>query len=231
MPFAKLDAIKPTTMAAGGSSSESEVRMNANQMNSGRGYWLAWFLASVMGFGMGAVLGTGFSYGPLFRGMPESLLGTITGMVMGGLGSYFQWVVLRERISGVGLWTVAGMLGFGLALGAMDVIGSADHFAVLGIFTVVALFGLGGGTLQWLILRRKVAHAGWWLVASCLGCLIGILDFPFVIALGEAGKWTQAILTFGLVFGAGYGAITGATMVWLLRQSPASNIEGLAAAP
>ena len=95
----------------------------------------------------------------------------------------------------------------------------------------VALFGLGGGMLQWLILRRKVAHAGWWLVASCLGCLIGILDFPFVIALGEAGKWTQAILTFGLVFGAGYGAITGATMVWLLRQSPASNIEGLAAAP
>jgi len=37
-------------------------------------------------------------------------------------------------------------------------------------------------------------------------------------------------MTFGLVFGAGNGAITGAALFWLLRQSPFSNIEGLATA-
>jgi hypothetical protein len=210
--------------------SEREARMNTNQMNTGRGYWLAWFPASVMGYGIGAVLGTGLCYGPLFRGMPDSVLSTLTGIVMGTWGSYFQWVVLRERIAGAGLWTLAGTLGYGLALGASEVIGSADHFASMGILMVIAVFGLGGGMLQWLILHRKVAHAGRWLVASCLGSLIGILDFHFGMALGEAGKWTQAILTFGLVFGAGYGAITGAMLIWLLRQSPSGDVEALVAA-
>jgi hypothetical protein len=91
-----------------------------------------------------------------------------------------------------------------------------------------SVLGVISGIPQWLVLRRKVPRAGWWLVASCIGSLIGLLDFRFVLALGEAGKWTQAILTFGLVFGAGYGAITGTTLVWLLRQSPSSNFEDLA---
>jgi len=93
-----------------------------------------------------------------------------------------------------------------------------------------SVLGIVSGILQWLILRRKVAHAGWWLVASCIGSLIGFLDFRFVVALGEAGKWTQTILTFGLVFGAGYGAITGAMLIWLLRQSSAGEVDIFATA-
>ena len=41
--------------------------MNANQMNTGRGYWLAWFLASILGFGVGALLGIHVAYS-LFPG-------------------------------------------------------------------------------------------------------------------------------------------------------------------
>jgi len=37
-------------------------------------------------------------------------------------------------------------------------------------------------------------------------------------------------LVLGLLFGAGLGAIPGAVLVWLLRQSPSSNIEDMATA-
>ena len=85
--------------------------MNTNQMNTGRGYWLAWFLMSIMGYGMGAVLGTAFAS----RLFPIETSGTANGItlgfVMGATGGYFQWVVLRERVAGAGLWALASALG------------------------------------------------------------------------------------------------------------------------
>jgi hypothetical protein len=203
--------------------------MKAEQMNTGRGYWLAWFMASVMGYGMGAILGTGLAYGPSFRDLPEGVLGILTGIVMGATGGYFQWVVLRERITGAGLWWSASALGFGTAMGAVAASNTDESYAIA-IVLMGSVLGVISGIPQWLVLRRKVPRSGWWLVASCIGSLVGLLDFHFVLALGEAGKWTQAILTFGLLFGAGYGAITGAALVWLLRQSPSSNFEDLATA-
>jgi len=201
--------------------------MNANQMNTGRGYWLAWFLASIMGYGMGAILGTGIAYGPLSKRVPEAVLGILFGIAMGGIGGYSQWVVLRERIASAGLWGLTSTLGFASAMGALEAGGAGENY-VAATVTMGSILGIVSGFLQWLILRRRVAHAGWWLVASCLGSLIGFSDFGFVVALGEAGKWTQAILTFGLVFGAGYGAITGAMLIWLLRQSSDGVVDSFA---
>jgi hypothetical protein len=87
--------------------------MNANQMNTGRGYCLAWFLASSMGYGMGAILGVSFAYG-IFSSDPfDVLMGVTLGTVMGATGGYFQWVALRERIAGAGLWGLASALGLG----------------------------------------------------------------------------------------------------------------------
>lgn len=203
--------------------------MNTNQSDVGRGYWLAWFLASAMGYGIGAILGTGLAYGPLFNGVPEGVLSTIIGIVMGALGGYLQWIVLRERVAGAGLWWLASALGFGSAMGAIVAADTGENYA-MAVVLMGSVLGVVSGILQWLILRRKVAQAGWWLVASCIGSLVGILDFRFVIALGEAGKWTQAILTFGLVFGAGYGAISGAILIWLLRQSSTNEVDSLAMA-
>ena len=203
--------------------------MNTNQVSTGRGYWLAWFLASAMGYGMGAILGTGIAYGPLSKRAPDVVLGILLGIVMGATGGYSQWVVLRERIAGAGLWGLTSALGFGSAMGALEAADTGESYAAATVI-MGSVLGIVSGILQWLILRRKVAQAGLWLVASCIGSLIGFLDFRFVVALGEAGKWTQAILTFGLVFGAGYGAITGAMLIWLLRQSSAGEVDIFATA-
>ena len=203
--------------------------MNTNQMNSGRGYWLAWFLASSMGYGIGALLGLYFAYGIFDRDPFDIIMGATLGTVMGVTGGYFQWVVLRERIAGAGLWCLAGALGFALAMGVIIAADTGENHAMAG-FLIGSVFGVTGGILQWLILRRKVAQAGWWLLANLLGSLVGGLAIPIAIAIMDAGNWELGVMTFGLVFGAGNGAITGAALVWLLRRSPSSNVEGLATA-
>ena len=203
--------------------------MNANQMTTGRGYWLAWFLASAMGFGTGALLGLYFAYGLFERDPFDIVMGLTLGTVMGVTGGYFQWVVLRERIAGVGLWSLASALGFGLAMGAVIAADTGENDAVTGIL-IASVFGAAGGILQWLILRRKVPRAGWWLLANLLGSLVGAIALPIAGIIMEAGKWELGVMAFGLIFGAVNGAITGATLVWLLRQSSTNEADSLATA-
>ena len=204
--------------------------MNENQMITGRGYWLAWFLASVMGYGMGAVLGVSFAYGLFNRDPFDTLMGVILGAVMGLTGGYFQWVVLRERIAGAGLWGLTSALGYGAAMGALIAADAGENNALAGVVILGSIFGVVSGILQWLILRRKVPRAGLWLLANLLGSLVGAVAILIATAVSKTGNWGLAIMSFGLVFGVGNGAITGAVLVWLLRQSPTSNVEGLATA-
>ena len=203
--------------------------MSENPMNTGRGYWVAWFLASVMGFGIGAILGGSFAYRFFPTDTYDAANGITLGIVMGATGGYFQWVVLRERLAGAGLWTLAAALGFGLAMGSPAAANPAENPAMAG-FLILCVFGVIGGILQWLILRRKVPRAGWWPLANLLGSLVGAICLPIAVAISETGNWDLALMTFGLVFGAGNGAITGAALVWLLRQSPSRDVERLATA-
>ena len=202
--------------------------MNANQMNTGRGYWLAWFLASVMGYGMGAIVGSGFAsrFFPLDTYYAAN--GITLGIVTGATGGYFQWVVLRERIAEAGLWGLASALGFGLAIGAAIIAtGNGGNYAQAGLL-IAAIFGVTSGILQWLILRRRVPQAGWWLLVNLLGSLVGAIAVPIAGVIFDAGNWDLGVLIFGLGFGAGNGAITGAALIWLLHQSSSDDVEGLA---
>ena len=203
--------------------------MNTDQLDTGRGYWLAWVLASIMGYGMGALLGLFFAYGLVDRDPFDVTMGAALGTVMGATGGYFQWVVLRERIAGAGLWGLASALGFALAMSAVVTADTGENYGMAGIL-IGSVFAVAGGILQWLILRRKVPRAGWWLLVSLLGSLAGAIALPIAGVILDAGKWELGVMTFGLVFGAGNGAITGAALVWLLRQSPSSDVDRLATA-
>jgi hypothetical protein len=196
------------------------MRMNANQMNTGRGYWLTWFLASVIGYGMGAILSMSISW--RFFPTGDAAKGITLGIVMGATGGYFQWVVLRERIAGAGLWGSVSALGFGLAMGTVIAADAGENYAIA-VVLIGTIYGAAGGILQWLILRRNVPRAGWWLLVNLLGSLVGAIAFPIAVLISETGNWDLATMTLGLGFGAGNGAITGATLVWLLRQSSSRN--------
>lgn len=203
--------------------------MYIEQNNAGRGYWLAWFLVSVLGYGMGAILGFSFIYNLSPTDTFDATRGIMSGIVMGAIGGYFQWTVLTQRMGGAGLWGLASALGFGSAMGAAAAANPDDNPAMAG-FLIVSVFGVVGGILQWLILRRKVPRAGWWVLANLLGSLVGAIGLFTAVAISETGNWGLAIIVFGMGFGAGTGAITGAALVWLLRQSPSSDVERLATA-
>lgn len=121
---------------------------------------------------------------------------------------------------GAGWWAPASTLGFAIALVTAVGVGMSlggDPMAAPILMGVV--FGVLSGIMPWLVLRRQVARAGWWVPAHLLGSLVGgalgIIAFQAVILIGfYQFDWVAA----GAMFGAGLGAITGITLDWLLRH-------------
>ena len=213
--------------------------MNTERTNIGTGFWLQWVLASMLGFAVGAAMGNAVanSIPPMVctQSFSDSLIDRLTNfpcilqtldldlalivVILGLAGGFMQWLVLRRRIGGTGWWVPASTLGFSVALviavGAMRLGGDSVAAPIL----LGVLFGILSGILPWLVLRRQLARAGWWVPAHLLGSLVGgamgIVAFHTVALIGfYQFVWAAA----GAMFGAGLGAVTGITLVWLLRQ-------------
>ena len=204
--------------------------MNTENSKSERGLWLAWFLASLIGYASGMFLGASIAYGLLDRDTFDGTMGVVLGIVMGTIGGFAQWVVLRERISGAGWWILASALGFATVFSMGGTGRPNENPAMIGVRMAIA-FGLFAGVPQWIILRQKVARAGWWVLANILGLLAGEMGFPVAIAISTAtGNDSLSMLIVAPVFAAGYGAVTGAALVLLLNQSDSGDVEDLATA-
>ena len=207
--------------------------MNTERTNVGWRFWLAWVLASLMGFVVGALLGMYVAYGLFDRDGYDATIGVTAGIVIGGTAGYLQWVVLREKVARAGPWVLASTLGFTITFGTLGAIGigeSNEDYVMAGIL-FAAVFGVAGGVLQWLVLRRAgIARAGLWVAAIIIGSLVTAIGFPMSATIGATGNYGLSGMVFGLLLGIGLGAIPGAVLVWLLRQSPSSNIEGMATA-
>jgi len=208
--------------------------MNTERTNIGTGYWLQWVLASMLGFAVGAAMGNAVanSIPPMTctQSFSDSLIDKLTNfpcileldlalilVILGLAGGFMQWLVLRRRIAGTGWWVPASGLGFPIALVVADGVGRRLDIATPILLGV--LFGVLSAIMPWLVLRRQVARAGWWVPAHLLGSLVGgamgIVVFHVMALIGfYQFPWAAA----GAMFGAGLGAITGITLVWLLRQ-------------
>jgi hypothetical protein len=187
--------------------------MNTERTNIGTGFWLQWVLASMLGFAAGAAMGnavTDWAFTALF----------------GAVGGFMQWLVLRRQIAAAGWWMLASTLGFAIApiaaiagVMAMSQVMSLDGNPMAAPILLGVLFGVLSAIMPWLVLRRQLARAGWWVPAHLLGSLVGgamgIVAFHVMALIGfYQFPWAAA----GAMFGAGLGAITGITLVWLLRQ-------------
>jgi hypothetical protein len=181
----------------------------------GWGFWLLWVLASTVGWAVG--LAVGDAVGDAVGG------GGVVAMVaaVGGAG-VAQWLLLRRQVHRAGWWILASTAGWavGLAVGGavshavVGAVGSAMRFAVLlavGDAVGGAVAGAVVGAAQWLILRRQVRRAGWWILASTAGWAVGL-------SVGDAVGWAVGDAVGWAVGGAVIGIITGAVLVWLLRQ-------------
>ena len=84
--------------------------------------------------------------------------------------------------------------------------------------------GLLVGTAQWLILRRIVQRAGWWIPVSGLGQILGWFVGAFVGSivvehvLGSPSDLKTFELVAGLVAAIIYAALTGYTLTRLFRS-------------
>ncbi len=176
--------------------------------------WLYWVLASIVGVVLGvavpedvvgAVVGAvdravPFAAMPLPLAVAAAVIYAVDGAVVGAVVGVMQWVVLRRQITRAGWWVLASTVG--VAVGPVVALSLAVGGAVDGA-VIYAVVGAVVGVMQWVVLRRQITRAGWWVLASTVG--VGV-------AVAMSGVVDVA------VSGGIYGTITGATMAWLLRQ-------------
>lgn len=139
--------------------------------------WFLWIMATALGWIVG-----GFLVGPV-------------GMVASGVAiGVLQWLVLKQHIRRDWQWILATSGGW--------VVGWGIAFAALPLqldFVSGFLIGTTTGMAQWLILRKEVHWAGWWVVISALAWSTGLNLMP--------GFLTSGVLP---------GAITGIALALLL---------------
>jgi uncharacterized membrane protein YjfL (UPF0719 family) len=80
------------------------------------------------------------------------------------------------------------------------------------VVAFLAIAGAADGGMQWLVLRRWVAHAGWWIVASAASWIVVTYVYVYITRANEMN-----LLLGGAVSGAISGAIMGTVLVWLIR--------------
>jgi hypothetical protein len=176
----------------------------APQRRPGWRLWFLWLMSGAVGWGVGVAWGSFGEPGDpkTLQSIPTVIWAAYLGVAVGGiLVGVLQWLVLRRHLTRAGRWVLAS-LGAAAAVGVV-VFGVSVVNAYVGWVAGVGLFGTVVGVLQWLVLRRQVARAGWWVLASTVGWVAGM---PLGDIVGPPG------------LGAAYGAITGAALVWLLRR-------------
>jgi uncharacterized protein with PQ loop repeat len=222
----------------------SSTTMQETRANWDWKLWFQWVLANTVAetVGLGGTLLIGF----LLLSNAEKTMGIVLAAVLGVLAATFiegtvvgtmQWLVLRRPLKSMRwrVWALATALGAFVAwtLGMLPFLfTSADTGATssaemsdLVIYTLAAALGLVSGTIlgfpQWLVLRRYVQKAGWWVLANALAWMLGMVivfvGTSFIPAKGIT--WQLALpLLFVVAAGATVGAVHGFALIWLLRS-------------
>lgn len=177
-------------------------------------YWLWWTAATLGGWIIGYLLNnliiTAFNFTAEVAAQgdrPDLIVASILALVSMGLSvGLFQWLVLRRQVPSSTLWIPATTLGF-----------------AVGIWFGLAFMGLGTGLAQWWVVRKTFSKGSWWPTISAiiwpLGYVAGgSVSGALIVPLGSqllAGL--VGIVVTGLII----GAITGAVLLWLLREQRA----------
>lgn len=204
--------------------------------------WLWWVLATALGefvgFAVPAAVGAVAAWaleGKAGTFANITMLGIMVsaGLAEGAVLGFAQGTVLRRYIPNMARreWVVATALAAGLAwtIGMIpstlrDLTAINPAILVFGGILLGAIFVASIGFAQWLILRRYIQKAGWWVLANALAWPLGVA-VPFGgIAMVPDGAPAVAYIVVGVVsglmMGVVVGAITGMALVWLLRTLP-----------
>jgi hypothetical protein len=164
------------------------------------------------------------------------LLGACEGLILG----FAQWLAVHPFLRGLKRreWmkatTLGAVIAWGLGMIPSTLIALQEttiatppaQISDVVKYSMAALMGLTLGLVlgvpQWLVLRRYVGHAGWWIVANAAAWAVGM---PIVfVGAGSVPQGTSGLLMVLLmmltllVAGAVVGAIHGLALIWLLRD-------------
>jgi hypothetical protein len=193
--------------------------MHNEHLSAGCGFWLLWVAATTCGWILGALVNDpivrlvgGTTYwaeklAPLYWLLLTAITGTTVGIAQG--------LVLRRRAAlllwvttSAFAWSLGEMAEMGTILGVAGRLGTWPSGVPLAWHWLVKwlVVGLSAGVLQWLVLRRTVFSAGWWILASTLGWTTG----------GLAREFISDEFSFGIEFlvgGLTAGGVTGVFFV------------------
>ncbi len=110
---------------------------------------------------------------------------------------------------------VGFVLGFFLVDALPDVVGEWFGTSVLGI-----VLGMAVGILQWLVLRRRVSGAGWWIFASAIG---GFAIFQAGLFFGFSTEYESSAALLGWAGVVALGGVAAGTLQWLVLRGQAAR--------
>ncbi len=225
----------------------SSTTMQETRTNWDWKLWFQWILANTVAetVGLGGTLFIGIlllsnaekTVGVVFAAALAVLAGTlIEGTVVGTM----QWLVLHHPLKSMRWrsWALATALGafvawtLGMIPSTFFFTGtdagttSSAQMSDLMIYALAAAMGLALGAIlgvpQWLVLRRYVQKAGWWVLANALAWMLGMvvvfIGTSFIPAGAIALQVALVMLLFIVAAGATVGAVHGLALIWLLRS-------------
>ena len=136
------------------------------------------------------------------------------------LTSFLQYILLRRYLPKMGWWMVAtglGWLSVWIVMQTIDFFGSV-FLSNLELILVFPLIGTLIGFFQWLLLRRRITQAAWWILASALGWGLAALGTYTPLKNGS-------ILAQLFLFGLSPAIITGFAWWFLWKQQPQTPEE------
>jgi NhaP-type Na+/H+ or K+/H+ antiporter len=183
---------------------------------------------------LGEAQGTGASLG-------QFLLMTATGAIEGAIVGYAQWRAMQPDLARVTRrsWLLATIFGaivawfFGsLPFTLMNISQDASQAPIQEppqalVLLLAAGMGIVAGAVlsffQWRVLRRALPKAGWWIPANSLAWMLGLpVIFAATGAIQPDTPPFQIALMLALAIllaGALVGAVHGAFLVWMVKQT------------
>jgi hypothetical protein len=201
--------------------------MTVERIHIGWKFWVQWVLANTCGAAVGGLVGFMVisvsaivgRVGPGTAGWPAGLA------VCWAVVAAMQGLVLRRHISLAGWWVLASSLGWTMVwvagFAVTLAVGEHKFWMMWGPLlnpVVAAAHGAVGGAMQWLVLRRQISRAGWWVLASTVGWLVAFVVGAAVGGALVPDDWPMLFPALVVLS----APTTGIVLVWLLRQ-PASE--------
>ena len=185
--------------------------MKTERKEAGWGFLLLWALAGAVGMFLG--LPAAFIIGGFIRnllGAGETAGNAVVGMIFGSVIATMQWLVLRRHIAGIVGWIPVGAIaGLGVLTSGLSVFKMKPEI-------IMAIWGAAAATLQWLVLRKKVDRAVWWIPVNAISWGLGWL-IANTAPVGAGGSFIAGMILVAV--------ITGSAMIKLLRKTEVNNCK------